>query len=66
MERELDHRSGDGIDVTMLWDVDADRARRGRERVHGRVLPDRGGRGRRAGCLPPSVRAYERGCDRRL
>jgi hypothetical protein len=24
MERELDHRSGDGIDVTLLWDADAD------------------------------------------
>ena len=24
MERELDHRNGDGIDVTLLWDDDAD------------------------------------------
>lgn len=24
MERELDHRNGDGIDVTLLWDADAD------------------------------------------
>jgi hypothetical protein len=26
MERELDHRNGDGIDVTLLWDDDADAA----------------------------------------
>jgi hypothetical protein len=24
MERELDHRKGDGIDVTLLWDDDVD------------------------------------------
>ena len=24
MERELDHRNGDGIDVTLLWDDDVD------------------------------------------
>ena len=24
MERELDHRSEDGVDVTLLWDDDAD------------------------------------------
>ncbi len=24
MERELDHRNGDGIDITLLWDEDAD------------------------------------------
>ena len=24
MERELDHRNGDGVDVTLMWDDDAD------------------------------------------